>query len=172
MANGFTFKLIEKVAENATEWLEIKKMVQELKTGKAYVKAGIVGDGATDVAEGQQASTVDIALWNEFGTDHIPERSFIRKPFEANRQKYLKALNELLPKVVNKQMTIIRALKLVGLAMATDMKKAILSGSGIPPPNAPSTIAAKGSSRPLVDTGHLVQRISYAAVMPGEAESK
>jgi len=32
---------------------------------------------------------------------------------------------------------------------------------GVPPPNAPSTIAAKGSSQPLFDTGQLYGQISH-----------
>lgn len=169
MASAFTFKVIEKVAENASEWREMKKLVKELKEDKSYVKAGVVGEAA-GAEHGEGVANVDVALWQEFGTDKIPSRSFIRAPFEANKQKYLGALRELLPKVIDGKMTITRALKLIGLAMATDMKKAILTGEGIPPPNAPSTIAAKGSSRPLVDTGQLVRSITSAVVVGGKDE--
>ncbi len=34
--------------------------------------------------------------------------------------------------------------------------------AGVPPPNAPSTIARKGSSLPLVDTGSMMGSITYA----------
>jgi len=42
-----------------------------------------------------------------------------------------------------------------------DACKSYIAG-GVPPPNAPSTIAKKGSSLPLVDTGSMMGSITYA----------
>ncbi len=47
-----------------------------------------------------------------------------------------------------------------GLAGAQAIKSAIIEGDYIP--NSPVTIAKKGSSKPLIDTGHLVQTATYA----------
>lgn len=50
-------------------------------------------------------------------------------------------------------------LDFVGEFLAGKMKEKIMSR--IPPPNAPSTIAAKGSSLPLVDTGEMMGAIDH-----------
>jgi phage gpG-like protein len=63
-------------------------------------------------------------------------------------------------------MAIERALALVGQMMESDMRSAI--AAGIPPPNAARTIAAKGSSKPLVDSGQLRASISSAVVLHGD----
>lgn len=47
----------------------------------------------------------------------------------------------------------------VGSFLAGKMVEKIMSR--VPPPNAPSTIAAKGSSLPLVDTGEMMGAIDY-----------
>lgn len=38
------------------------------------------------------------------------------------------------------------------------------------PPNAPSTIAQKGSDRPLIDTGELRKSVAYVVVADGRRE--
>ena len=54
-----------------------------------------------------------------------------------------------------------RGLELLGAFAAAEVKKTITAGAGVPPPNAPSTIAKKGSDRPLVDTGRLLGAIQW-----------
>jgi hypothetical protein len=55
----------------------------------------------------------------------------------------------------------------MGSTLANAMKRKIVDGAGVPPPNAPSTVAKKGSSRPLVDTGRLVNAITWASIVGG-----
>ncbi|MDF7681191.1 hypothetical protein PT300_11600 [Enterobacteriaceae bacterium ESL0689] len=47
----------------------------------------------------------------------------------------------------------------MGEKLAGEVKRKIQSG--IAPPLDPKTIARKGSSRPLIDTGNLLQSITY-----------
>ena len=53
---------------------------------------------------------------------------------------------------------------------ASDLKSKIESKilSGIPPPNAPSTIKKKGSSLPLVDTSELLQNVEGRVFVDGD----
>lgn len=176
---GPSFKYVE---NKAAAWFHMQRVIKQLKSGQAYVKAGVVGPEAT--AEHSKGLTnALLAMFMEFGTDSsnpfseqfasasggssggVPARSFIREPFAAHRKEYLAALLELVPKVMEGKMTTKRALDLIGLKMATDMKKAIVKG--IPPPNAESTIAAKGSSKPLIDSGKLLSSITHASMVPG-----
>ena len=147
-----------------------KKLVASLKTLKqkdSYVKAGVLGSKATQPHPGQM-DNVTLALIHEFGTrnGHIPARPFIRGTFEEFKPSYIETLTVLLGGVYKGKMTIPRALGLLGLKMAADMKKTVTQGD-ILAPNADSTIKAKGSSRPLVDTGQLVRSVSHEVVIKG-----
>ena len=55
-----------------------------------------------------------------------------------------------------------RKLKLIGLEQEAETKKTLTDLRT--PPNAPSTIKAKGSSNPLIDTGELRSKISSTVV--------
>jgi hypothetical protein len=50
-------------------------------------------------------------------------------------------------------------MKLIGMRVVGDIQDRI--SDGIPPPNSPITIARKGSSKPLIDSGQLRQSISF-----------
>ena len=52
-----------------------------------------------------------------------------------------------------------RALSVLGMALVGDVQQRIRNR--IPPPNAPYTIARKGSDVPLIDTGRLRQSIDF-----------
>jgi hypothetical protein len=60
------------------------------------------------------------------------------------------------------------ALGLLGTKAVGEIQKRM--ARGIKPDNAPSTIAAKGSSTPLIDTGRLRQSVTYAVVDTKEIE--
>jgi hypothetical protein len=47
----------------------------------------------------------------------------------------------------------------IGMVAVGDVQRRIVQR--IPPPNAPSTIAKKGSDVPLIDTGRLRQSVDY-----------
>lgn len=160
---GPTFKVVENKGADFAAWLRLRGMVEQMKRGNTYVKAGVVGPQAE--ADHGGLTNALLAMYQEFGTDKIPARSFVREPFAEHKAQYLAGLRELLPQVVEGKMTARKALGLIGLKMSADMKAAIIKG--IPPPNAESTIAAKGSSTPLIDTGKLLSSISHEVVVAG-----
>ena len=111
-----------------------------------------------------------VALWNEFGTERIPARPFIR-----NAQN---KVNAVAPKIVQARMEenadIEKICSDIGLTMQRILKESITRGTYIP--NAPITIEGgwmrskngkpffvkgKKSTRPLVDTHNLVQSIHW-----------
>lgn len=132
-----------------------------------------------EASAGQAGSrgTIDnvmIATVHEFGSPKmkIPERSWLRATADRKRSEWLDLMAKVLGKVVDGHaggghgggghgLSVMSALEIVGLRASSDVKAGILRGSGIPPPLKASTIARKGSSRPLVDTGQLVNSISY-----------
>jgi hypothetical protein len=165
---GFTFEVVDKAVSATERWARLRSMVHKLKTEKNQVKAGVLGEQASATHGDGPATNAEIAAYMEYGTETIPARSFIMAPFTAHRKEYLAGLEKMLPQVIDGKTTVEKALGIVGLKMVSDMKHAILDGAGIPPPLAQSTISAKGSTRPLVDTGQLIGSLTFAVETPGK----
>jgi len=140
-----------------------------LKDRRGFAKVGVLGKSSDRTPGPGEASAplsnVDIAVAQEFGTETIPQRSFIRAAFDENQAKYVDHLRLLVRGVYDRKLTVSQALGLLGLEAASDIRNLIRAGSGIPPPNAPATIAAKGSSHTLIDTGQLAGAVSHEVVL-------
>ena len=106
------------------------------------------------------------AIVNEFGTTKagknnnvtIPERSFIRSTYNRQYKKVGKRFDQIFISISKRNYNIIPRLKLIGLEQETETKKTITDMRT--PENAKSTIAKKGSSHPLIDTGEMRSKIS------------
>lgn len=96
----------------------------------------------------------------------IPQRSFLREPLQAKKKEIANLFKRLLPKVARGEITMDQALNQVGSFAVRISQEAI--NSGIAPANAPSTLARKRSSKPLTDTGHLKNSITYEVRSPGD----
>jgi hypothetical protein len=157
------------------------KLIRQLKSlgGEGiYGKAGVIGEKAATEHEAKGANdepltNAELALIHEFGAPAaaIPERSFIRESFDRSHPKYDENMRKLVGAIFDGKITLERAMGLLSKQVAQDIQAYIREGSGVPPPNAPATIAAKGSSRPLVDTGQLVGAITNAVVRGNEGET-
>jgi hypothetical protein len=162
--------------ESDLGWAKLWRLLDVLRRTGAHVKVGVLeGHGTGSELREGGLTNAQLAAVHEFGSadGKIPERSFIRSTFDANRETYRENLKELLVKVVDGKLTVEKAFSVLGLKIATDIKKRITTGAGIPPPNAPSTVARKikkgawnkgggGAPRPLVDTGRLLGAITWA----------
>lgn len=169
-------KVTAKLIVKDRGWAAMLKRVEDIKN--SYVKVGVLGDdpqggGMHETEPDGSASPLtvgEIAAIMEFGTQdgHIPARSFARSTFDEKREQLVDLGKKLIGGVVDGKVTVQNALNMMGSTLANAMKRKITDGEGIPPPNAPSTIAAKGSSRPLVNTGRLLNSITWAAVINGK----
>lgn len=126
------------------------------KIGKARVKVGVQADAGIHSESGE--SLVDIGIWNEYGTAHIPSRSFIRQTFEDNQQALAQYLGRVVENVA-KGDDLVQELSKLGQWYQDKQKKTLTSYPWTP--NAPSTRRRKKSSKPLVDTSQLVNSIRY-----------
>lgn len=121
-------------------------------------KVGIqTGDGSKDRGGITMAG---LALVHEFGSETagVPQRSFLRSTVDENERKYVRIMKARLVEITKQRITAKAALTEIGERVRSDVLDKIRGG--IPPPNAPSTVARKGSSTPLVDTGQLLQAIT------------
>lgn len=123
------------------------------------VKVGVVGDVDEDLVISASA--------NEFGTDiagkghntTIPERSFIRSTMDEQSAELEAMAGRLIMMILEGKITKNDALSRLGLFMQSKIRAKIVDLRS--PPNKPSTITAKRSDNPLIDTGRLLQSISY-----------
>lgn len=126
------------------------------KIGKARVKVGVQADAGVHSESGE--SLVDIGIWNEYGTAHIPSRPFIRQTFEDNQQALAQYLGRVVENVA-KGDDLVQELSKLGQWYQDKQKNTLKSYPWTP--NAPSTRKRKKSSKPLVDTSQLVNSIRY-----------
>ncbi len=122
------------------------------------VTVGIQGDEAMEQRDG--ITNANLAAVHEFGSadGSIPQRSFIRGTTDRERAK----INRLLERAVKAGVRgdVRRELGKVGEVIRAAMVRTIDQSIGIKA-NAPATIARKGSSVPLIDTGVLKGAISW-----------
>lgn len=89
----------------------------------------------------------------------IPERSFVRSAFDENRIKLEKLKERLYSGVIDGKLNPLRAAGLLGQQHEKDIKDKIRSITT--PALSPSTIARKKSSKPLIDTGQMLNSVRY-----------
>ena len=88
------------------------------------------------------ATTAEVGYWNEYGTKTIPPRPFFRSAIAKNREQ----LGAMMGKLLQKH-DADTAMRLVCEHMTDELKESVMTWEE--PPNAPSTIAAKGFNAPL-----------------------
>ena len=108
-------------------------------------------------------SLPQIAAQNEFGTDHIPARSFMRTSYDENKKKIEIATNSEYEKIIDGTSTVKRSLGLIGKLMEQMIRNKIRSIHY--PPNSPRTIAIKKSSKPLIDFGQMISAVHSKVVI-------
>ena len=89
----------------------------------------------------------------------IPERSFLRAGFDEHHENVLKIVDRLVPLMLHGQMNKHDFLETIGESLATKIKTYARDLNS--PPNAEMTKEQKGSSNPLVDTGTMIESITY-----------
>lgn len=100
-----------------------------------------------------------LALVHERGSaaNNIPPRPFMRQTRERSQYRFTRLLRGLYKQVLAGKASPQNGLAQLGVAYEGEMKNTFTTGSFVP--LKPATIARKGSSRPLIDTGRLRQSI-------------
>lgn len=105
-----------------------------------------------------------LALIHERGSaaNNIPARPFMKQTRQKAEGRFARLLRRLYKQVVDGKVRPFDGLSKLGMAYEGEMKNTFTTGSFTP--NKPATIKRKGSSRPLIDTGHLRQSITSKVV--------
>ena len=122
------------------------------RSRNATVEIGIHQD-----AKNEGLSIAEYGAYNEFGTENIPERSFMRSTFDEKKSDINADMARRYDQVKTGKIGVHRALSLIGLKHAQDIQDKI--GSNISPANSESTIARKKSTKTLIDTSAMRQSI-------------
>lgn len=161
-------RIVAKVIDKDRGYKALKARLEDLKGDENYTKVGVLASTAAR-KDARGPSNVDLGIIHEFGDPArgIPERSWLRSAFDLFREKWFAFAQIQVKAIIDGRRTVPAALELLGLRAEADVKKHITVGEGIPPPNAPSTIRRKGSSRPLVASAQFVGAITHAVVEKG-----
>lgn len=138
---------------------KLKKLFDKLEL-QPEVKIGILL--AKDARTGNPPSNVAVGVIHEFGAPEagIPQRSFLRATADAKGEQWMRVLEKALGKAIDGDIAPGDALELAGLRASADVRATIVAGIG--PELAASTIRAKGSSKPLIDTAQVLNSITHA----------
>lgn len=134
------------------------RTINALARGPA-VEVGFFEEGPA----GEGLTIVEIATVNEFGTEdgHVPERPFMRGTIDAHGARYTKELAGAVAHALDGA-DLESELETIGLGAVGDVQTTITELRD--PPNAPSTIARKGSDNPLIDTGRMRASVRHRVV--------
>lgn len=98
------------------------------------------------------------AMWQEYGTIHIPARPFLRNTLYEKGSSFASQATPFLYQIIEGGSTA-GLVSGLGSYMSDAIKATIDAGNFAP--LAPATVARKGHSKPLIDTGDMYGAITY-----------
>jgi len=152
-----------RIIENTTA-KGLEALAKRLAAGEFYVKVGVPDSPAknTDGTENHEVTVSDTMTWLEFGTPTQEERPIFRNGIRKNIKELQRLGRVNLMLIAQGQMTIDRALGLMGATAAGRIKQEF--GSSDLAPNKQSTIDRKGSSKPGIDTAQTKNSVTWEVI--------
>ena len=157
-----------KISDNDGLWRAIESDLRLLN--KSHTKVGFIGDETRDDNSG--LTNAEVAIFNEFGTSKFAgtiyiggseARPFMRPAVAKNKNKIADMQEAGYSRVIKQQSTVGRELSSIGTVMQREIQRMITAVKS--PANAASTIKAKGSSNPLIDTSAMYQAVTHKEVL-------
>lgn len=144
---------------------DLEKLQKELEYLQTHaVKVGVLGNGSAD-----GVSVQDYAIFNEYGTSHIPKRPFFRLSVGTQKaQNEIKEyLNTQIENIISGELTGQGAYENLGEFVVQKIKKTIMSGNFAALNLKTIKIRQRkgnNSTKPLMDTHSLYESIKYEIV--------
>ena len=135
----------------------LEKLLAEI--GTKVAKPAVVEVGFLEGATYPDGTSVPlVATINEFGAPSRgqPPRPFFRNMIAAKSGEWGPAIAAL---AKANGYDAVKTLGQAGIAIKGQLQASIVAL--VDPPLAPSTVARKGSAKPLIDTGHMLNSIDY-----------
>lgn len=137
-------------------WNFIQRELKKLRGSETDV--GLFGSGGSDPGD----NIAERGAVQEFGSRRWKDsrgRPFMRQAFDNNLRDIEKRVDKEYNKILEQKSSTRRALRRIGALHEGQIKQEITTGSFRP--LAASTIRAKGSSRPLIDTAQMRGAIEH-----------
>lgn len=138
------------------------KIMREVN--RAWRREAAVGI-LTGSKNGDGANIAEYAAYNEYGTDKVPSRPFMRTAFDENIAEIHKDFARESGMLMTGKKTAHQCLKTVGLKHAARIQNTITGRDFLPRLSQQTIDAKKGSTKTLVDTGAMVNAVQ-AVVRP------
>ena len=156
---------------------EIKKMKKN-----PYIKVGYPKEFPEikeDKEDNPGVTVLDVAIFHEFGTTKLPERSFIRATLYGRYKFYKKINKDLINQIIKGRRSVDQALNYLGLLMVKDIKDFIRKHKVKPPSQRViehdkkgKKAGKKGKGKTLWDTGQLINSLAYSISVNGKAATR
>lgn len=154
------------------------KLVSSGGSGLAAVLANVVAldKYAVSVSIHESAGMHDeagvtvaqVGAWSEYGTERIPERSFMRTTMDERRSEHRATILRIVKRVL-KGDDAKKLMGLLGQQVKNQVQAKIVSIKE--PKNADSTIQKKkGVDNPLIDSGQMVDSIKWEYMNVGDVD--
>ncbi len=127
-----------------------KQLESLLRFKNIRVSVGVHDEPMIDPESG--TPMIVIANAHEFGTEDLPQRSFIRRCADEDRVAHMARVSKIVFRNLDKEPSVVA--KMIALVLESDFKKFIADGR-VEPKLTPRTIELKGSDVPLKDRGTL-----------------
>ena len=138
--------------------LGFRKIVSNLQDlDNAEIVVGVLRNAGK---EKDGTDLVDVAVYNEFGTKHIPSRPFIRIASDEHGDEWQDLSERCVDAIIAGRIGKSQAMNLIGSKAKADIQKVFGDKSKLAP-NKQSTIDRKGSSAPLIDSSRLRGSIDF-----------
>ena len=141
------------------DFRDLERVDKELMYAKNhYILIGFISEKYND-----GVNVREYALWNEYGTLYIPARPFFRRA--TNTRKAKRLINNYAKRQIGKvidtrgHFTMEQAYNAIGVYVVGQIQKSIKRGNW--QQNAPSTVRRKGKSNPLIDSGSMINAVSF-----------
>lgn len=147
----FSMKIFE-------EYTGLDKMISFVRSKNGCVDVGVFDKDKKRTGDIDQTNA-NIALKHEYGYG-VPRRPVFNLVKIQKKKQIEKTMRSLMDLMIHGKITEEESLKIVGEEYQAYIKETYVAIKQ--PPNAPSTIAAKGGkANPLIDTGQLKNSVGY-----------
>jgi hypothetical protein len=158
--------------------LFISRAIDRKLRGSVYITLKNPHEVHDETKSTSTATNLEVLAYNEFGTEHVPERPAIRNYFDRHQGDIIEAIRVATYRQVFRGLrnipgTIFSGIKgtrapqqdskeELGAYLVDGVKAFILAyGEGTYSKNAPDTLARKAADFPLIDTWKLFDELTY-----------
>lgn len=120
------------------------------------VRVGVLQPLPTEDGE---STVAVVAAAHEYGTRNVPQRSFLGRTIDGEREAIAGLQARAIDKVIAGELSPDRAAAAVGAKVASMTRETIRSS--VPPALDPETIKRKGHDRTLVEHGQLLRSVTF-----------